>query len=156
MVSLFNEHRSGGWQWTAQEEEKYNNDFSFDGHPIAVTASANRSKRPKGPEEWRSLDAGYWCEYAASWITVKSNWKLTAIHDEWEALVDMLGTCSVEVLIEAGGAPPTATPTPIATATPMPSASPSQVFLPPGSRHIRCGGRACYRHSPATTWSCSC
>ena len=52
MVPLPNAHWSGAWAWDAQRKKVYANDLSFDGHFIAVTASANRSKGAKGPEEW--------------------------------------------------------------------------------------------------------
>ena len=96
MVPLANAHRSGGWAWSAQRKRAYANDMSLGGHLIAVTASANRSKGAKGPEEWQPPDTGHRCDYAINWITVKATWGLTATVAEWAALEDMLSTCSGE------------------------------------------------------------
>lgn len=119
MVPLAHAHNTGAWAWTPQQQEQYANDLSFDGHLIAVTASANRSKGAKGPEEWQPPDGSYWCEYAINWITVKAAWKLTATASEWTALEGMLGTCSVDAQAEAGEGSETIDP----AATPTPTAS---------------------------------
>ena len=97
MVPLANAHRSGGWAWSAQRKRDYAHDLLFEGHLIAVTASANRSKGAKGPEAWKPRDADHWCEYAVNWISVKAAWNLTATVEEWTALEDMLGTCPGDI-----------------------------------------------------------
>ncbi|MDA1129209.1 MAG: excalibur calcium-binding domain-containing protein [Chloroflexi bacterium] len=133
MVPLANAHLSGGWAWSAERKRAYANDISFEGHLIAVTASANRSKGAKGPEEWQPPDAGHWCDYAVNWITVKDTWNLTATAAEWAALEGMLSTCSGE--IETGPEPSTPTTPhiiPTATGTIAPTPVETLIFDPFG------------------------
>ena len=123
MVPLANAHRPGGWAWSAQRKRAYANDLAFDGHLIAVTASANRSKGAKGPEAWQPQNRNHWCDYAINWITVKSTWGLTATVGEWAALEDMLSTCSDGIAIGAEASTPATQPE-IPTAA-MPSEAPT-------------------------------
>ena len=44
---------------------------------VAVTASANRAKGARGPEDWRPPDDAYWCQYGKDWVSVKVEWELT-------------------------------------------------------------------------------
>ena len=67
--------------------------FRYDGHLIAVRASANRSKGSKGPEEWKPPSRDYWCQYATDWIVIKGKWDLTATETEAAALEEMLDAC---------------------------------------------------------------
>ena len=71
MVPLGNAHDSGAWQWSAEQRERYANYLEDSQHLIAVTASANRSKGTRGPEEWKPEDRICWCQYATDWITTK-------------------------------------------------------------------------------------
>ena len=94
MVPLANAHRSGGWEWDDAKKREYANDLSYDGHLIAVRASANRSKGSDGPEEWKPPRREYWCQYATDWIVIKSKWGLTATEMEAAALGEMLDGCT--------------------------------------------------------------
>ena len=94
MVPLGNAHVSGTWRWNAAQRERYANRLADPQHLIAVTASANRSKGARGPEEWKPDDRSYWCQYAVDWITIKDTWDLTVPAQEHRALVDMINTCA--------------------------------------------------------------
>jgi len=93
MVPLKNAHNSGGWAWDKDKKAAYANGVQDHDHLIAVTASANRSKGAKGPEEWRPTNEGHWCDYAIDWIQIKIDWGLSATNAEWTALQNMLKTC---------------------------------------------------------------
>ena len=97
-VPLANAHDSGGWAWSSATKRSYYNDLVDPQHLIAVTASANRSKGSRGPEEWKPPDSSYWCQYADSWVDIKVRWALTVTSAELSTLQSMLGTC---------GGPPT-------------------------------------------------
>ena len=94
MVPLGNAHASGAWNWSAEQRERYANHLADPQHLIAVTASANRSKGARGPEEWKPDDRSYWCQYAVDWVTIKDTWNLTVTAQGHRALVDMLNTCA--------------------------------------------------------------
>ena len=94
MVPLGNAHDSGAWQWSAEQRERYANYLEDPQHLIAVTASANRSKGARGPDQWKPEDQTYWCQYAVDWITIKSTWELTVTEAELAGLNEMLYTCN--------------------------------------------------------------
>jgi len=75
MVPLKTAHEAGGHEWDRATKRRFANDLQFDEHLIAVSASANRSKGAKGPEEW--MPAENRCQYSDDWISVKNRWELT-------------------------------------------------------------------------------
>ena len=93
MVPLKNAHLSGAWAWNPAMKEEYANYLGEENHLIAVTASANRSKGAKGPEEWGPPEQSYWCDYATDWAEIKEWWELTMTKVESEIVMNMLGTC---------------------------------------------------------------
>ena len=134
MVPLANAHDSGGHAWDADRKAQYANSLDYPGHLIATTASANRSKGRKGPDEWRPPDQAYWCQYAIDWIVIKKAWGLTATEAESAALRVMLDTCEQNVTLQtsevsADRTTPTPAPTIATPAATMPT--PSAATPPP-------------------------
>lgn len=143
MVPLANAHKSGGWAWGEAEKRQYANDLSYDGHLIAVQASANRSKGSKGPEDWKPPDRGYWCQYAIDWITVKARWDLFASEAEADSLSAMLESCvpALTLTVIQHDIPqpedtPTTTPTPAAEGGETNDAL--EMYDDNGNGHISC------------------
>jgi len=84
--------RSGAAAWTADQRERFANDF-IDPELIAVSEAANRSKGDRDPAEWRPPRRRVWCLYARWWVDVKFRWQLSVDAAEKQAVAEMLATC---------------------------------------------------------------
>ena len=93
VVPLAEAHRAGGWTWDGARREQFANDLTDPATLVAVSASANRSKGDRSPDEWRPPLATSWCTYAKDWIAVKFRWELSVTPAERDALAGMLTTC---------------------------------------------------------------
>ena len=133
MVPLANAHDSGGHAWNDDRKAQYANSLDYPGHLIATTASANRSKGRKGPDEWRPEDQAYWCQYAIDWVVIKKDWELTVTEAESAALHVMLDTCEQDVTLQTSevATDPTA-PTPAPT-IPTPATPPAPTATIPAA-----------------------
>jgi Protein of unknown function (DUF1524) len=92
IVPLANAWRSGARSWTPEQRREFANDLR-DPQLLAVSASSNRSKGDRGPEQWQPKRKAVWCLYARWWIDVKRTWKLSVAASEKQALASMLGSC---------------------------------------------------------------
>ena len=122
MIPLKNAHDSGGWAWDKSRKAAFANEMSYADHLIAVTASANRKKGARGPEEWKPTNRGYWCDYAIDWVQIKIDWDLSATKAERGALQEMLETCDSTPSIQAVS-PKAESPTTVKEAVPPAAAS---------------------------------
>lgn len=93
LVPLANAWTSGAWAWPPAQRVAFANELADPVHLIAVSASANRSKGDRSPDQWRPPNRAYWCEYAADWIEVKTRWRLATTTSERSALLGMLADC---------------------------------------------------------------
>jgi hypothetical protein len=91
VIPLAEAWRSGARGWTTAERKRFANDLT-EPQLVAVSASSNRAKGDKGPEDWKPRSAA-WCLYARWWVKVKSAWRLTISAAEKRELRAMLNTC---------------------------------------------------------------
>ena len=93
LVPLEAAWQSGAWSWTPERRVEYANDLNDADHLVAVTASANRSKGSRGPDEWVPPLQSSHCAYALDWVAVKVRWSLTVTSDERAELRTLLHNC---------------------------------------------------------------
>ncbi len=93
VVPLKNAHRSGGWSWPSWKKEEYANYLEDKNHLLAVSASENRIKGAKGPEDYMPPAKNYHCGYLKTWIKIKMNWNLMMSQREAEFIQTKLKSC---------------------------------------------------------------
>lgn len=92
MVPLAEAWDSGARGWTTPTRRLFANDLGDYRSLVAVTASANRSKGDKDPDEW--LPEQQRCRYVKQWVAVKHRWRLTVDADEKDALSTLAAGCT--------------------------------------------------------------
>lgn len=101
-VPLAESWDSGASAWSAAERQAFANDLDDPRSLIAVSAASNRSKSDQDPGTWMPPTAAYHCEYATTWIVVKTRWGLAVDRAERDALAGVLAQCpdmTVEVTL---------------------------------------------------------
>ncbi|MEV7683259.1 HNH endonuclease family protein [Streptomyces sp. NPDC088341] len=93
LVPLAESWDSGAAAWTPAERQSYANDLGDERALIAVSAKSNRSKSDQDPGTWQPPAAGYRCQYATDWVTVKTRWGLSIDRTEQAALDKTLSQC---------------------------------------------------------------
>lgn len=91
MVPLNEAWQSGAWRWTSATRQSFANDLGYANSLLAVTATSNRSKGDRDPQEW--LPQASRCWYAKSWVAVKYRWRLSVDTGEKRALTRVLNGC---------------------------------------------------------------
>lgn len=135
-VPLGDAHNSGGADWAADRKLAFANWLNDADHLIAVSASANRSKGSRAPDEWKPPNQAYWCEYAYDWIRVKAAWGLSVTQSEWSALNSMTATCPAGYTYANAASQPAApaaapaTAVVVVPAAPQPTATAVLVVVP--------------------------
>jgi len=94
MVPLDEAWQSGAWKWSPEKRQAYANDLGYKASLIAVTASSNRSKGDREPQDWMPARSGYGCGYVKRWVAVKWRWQLRVDSAERAWLTAELKACS--------------------------------------------------------------
>ena len=134
LVPLNEAWQSGAWKWNADTRKRFANDLRYRASLIGVSASSNRSKGAREPQDWMPERARYACMYVKQWVAVKWRWRLKVNGAERRFLKAELRACGWPRVAKpkraaistgssggGGGATPSPTPTPTSTPTPTPT-----------------------------------
>jgi hypothetical protein len=92
VVALGEGWRAGAWQWDDKKRERFANDLDSR-QLIAVSATSNRSKSDKRPDQWMPPRKEFRCQYLFDWVSVKHLWELTVTTSEKTFIGRELETC---------------------------------------------------------------
>ncbi|MEN9752238.1 MAG: hypothetical protein RLZZ600_1285 [Actinomycetota bacterium] len=103
MVPLKEAWESGAWNWTSAQRQTFANDLGYTYSLVAASASSNRSKGDKDPDDWMPSRSSFHCTYVSRWIAVKYRWHLTVDSSEKSQLRSVLASCSsgLQVILPA-------------------------------------------------------
>ena len=93
VVPLKNAHLSGAWTWDRAKRKEYANYMGYRSHLLAVSASENRKKGAKGPDQYLPPNVAFHCEYVRSWLEIKKRWGLGIPGAELKAIKKVLKAC---------------------------------------------------------------
>lgn len=84
---------SGAYRWNTDTRTAFANDLGFAGSLVAVSASSNRSKGDRDPQNWMPNEKKFYCTYVANWIAVKYRWSLAVDSSEKTFLSGQVNKC---------------------------------------------------------------
>lgn len=110
---------SGAWGWDSNTRQRFANDLGYKFSLIAVSASSNRSKSDRDPNNWMPTNSSFRCQYIGRWITVKYRWSLRVDSAEKQYLTSQVATCGNKAKVKlptkasiGKGSAPSPAPTP--------------------------------------------
>ena len=91
IVALRDAHESGAWGWEYSDKKGFANDLI---NLKASSASTNRSKGARGPDEWLPPLETARCDYITEWVGIKEGYELGMGEGEYARITYMMEICS--------------------------------------------------------------
>jgi len=85
-------HDHGGWRWSAEDKQRFANDYQ---NLILVDDSRNQSKGAKGPGEWMPDNLGYHCNYVFRWTYLINKYNLSANQVDKDRISEVARKCEL-------------------------------------------------------------
>lgn len=104
VVSMANAWRTGAQGWDSQTLREFGNDPL---NLLAVDGPTNQSKSDSDASDWLPPAEGFWCEFVARQVAVKTAYDLTVTSAEQQAMADVLQACPDQPVLTSAA---TATP----------------------------------------------